>query len=152
MKWVRIMVFQFSMRIMRLTVITTFRGSWKKMDIWVSEDSVFWPLWKWKYFDLLEVQIGILPTVWESFPKDEPETCYRNFDPPWREWLPRFDTPRGIIWMGTWRTLHPRRILHAPGAISVHGSFRQASLEPGPSGQELRTLSTRQLRAGTVKE
>ena len=23
--------------------------------------------------------------------------------------------------MGTWRTLHPRRILHAPGAFSVHG-------------------------------
>ena len=33
---------------------------------------------------------------------------------------PRFGTPRGVIWMGTWRTLHPRRILHAPGAISVH--------------------------------
>ena len=26
-------------------------------------------------------------------------------------------TPRGIIWMGTWRTLNPRRLLHAPGAI-----------------------------------
>ena len=23
--------------------------------------------------------------------------------------------------MGTWRTLHPRRILHALGVISVHG-------------------------------
>ena len=23
--------------------------------------------------------------------------------------------------MGTWRTLHPRRILYAPGVISVHG-------------------------------
>ena len=42
--------------------------------------------------------------------------------------------------MGTWRTLHPRRILHEPGAISVHDSFRQVSLEPGPSGQELRNL------------
>ena len=44
-----------------------------------------------------------------------------NFDPPRRGWLPRFDTPRGIIWMGTWRTLHPRRILYAPGAINEHG-------------------------------
>ena len=25
--------------------------------------------------------------------------------------------------MGTWRTVHPQRILHAPGAISVYGSF-----------------------------
>ena len=25
--------------------------------------------------------------------------------------------------MGTWSTLHARRILHAPGAISVHGGF-----------------------------
>ena len=25
--------------------------------------------------------------------------------------------------MGTWRTLHPRRILYAPGGISVHGGF-----------------------------
>ena len=48
--------------------------------------------------------------------------------------------------MGTWRTLHPKLILYAPVAISVHGSFRQASLEPGPSGQELRTLLTGQLR------
>ena len=41
---------------------------------------------------------------------------------------------------------HPRRILRAAGAISVHGSFRQASLEPGSSGQELWTLPTGQLR------
>ena len=48
--------------------------------------------------------------------------------------------------MRTWRTLHPRRILHAPDAISVHGSFHQVSLEHGPSGQVLRTLPTGQLR------
>ena len=30
-------------------------------------------------------------------------------------------SPGGVDWMGTWRTLHPRRILHATGAISVHG-------------------------------
>ena len=54
-------------------------------------------------------------------PKDDPETCHRNFDSPRRGWLLRFGTPRGIIWKE--RTLHPRRILHAPGAISVHGGF-----------------------------
>ena len=69
----------------------------------------------------------------------------------WRQGLSRrlktLDvTPRGIIWMGAWRTLHPRRILHALGAISVHGNFRQESLKPGPSGQELRTLPTGQLQ------
>ena len=48
--------------------------------------------------------------------------------------------------MGTWRTLYPRRILHALDDISVHCSLRQASLEPGPSGQELRTRPTGQLR------
>ena len=48
--------------------------------------------------------------------------------------------------METWKTLHPRRNLHAPSSISVHGSFHQANLEPGSSGQELRTLPTGQLR------
>ena len=72
--------------------------------------------------------------------KDDPDTCHRNFE--WRGWLPRFGTPRGIIWIGTRRILHPRRILHATGAINVHDSFRQASLEPGPSSQELRTPPT----------
>ena len=38
--------------------------------------------------------------------------------------------------MGTWRALHPRRILHAPGAISVH---------VGASPDESRT---RALRSG----
>ena len=59
-------------------------------------------------------------------PKDDPDICHRNFG-----------TPKDIIWMGIF---HSRRLLHPPGAISVHGSFRQASLEPGPTGQELRTL------------
>ena len=31
--------------------------------------------------------------------------------------------------MGTWGTLHPRRILHAPDAISVHGGISPG--EPG---------------------
>ena len=56
-------------------------------------------------------------------PKDAPETYHHNFDQPRRGWLPRFGTPRSIIWMGTWRTLHPRRILHARGVISVHVGF-----------------------------
>ena len=33
---------------------------------------------------------------------------------------PCFGNPRCIIWMGTWRMLHPIRILHALGAFSVH--------------------------------
>ena len=38
--------------------------------------------------------------------------------------------------MRTWRTLHQRRILHAPGAISVHGGVsprdsRTRALRPG---------------------
>ena len=40
--------------------------------------------------------------------------------------------------MGAWRTLHPRRILHAPGAISIDmAMFRQANVESGSSGLEL---------------
>ena len=30
-------------------------------------------------------------------------------------------TPKGIIDRKSWRTLHPRLILHVPGAIRVHG-------------------------------
>ena len=47
--------------------------------------------------------------------------------------------------METWRTLHTRRILHAPGAIRVHGGFSPSDLEPGPSSQESSTLPTGQL-------
>ena len=53
-------------------------------------------------------------------------------------------TPKSIIWIGTWRTLDPRRILRAAGA--VHGGFHQVSLESWPTGQELRTLPIGQLR------
>ena len=96
--------------------------------------------------------VGLELRLWDIadgrgfIPKDDPETCYRNFDPPRRGWLPNFGTPTGIIWVGTWRTLLPRQILHAPISFSVHGSFCLASLEPGPSDQELRTLPTGQLR------
>ena len=38
------------------------------------------------------------------------------------------------------------------GAIGVHGGFRQASFESGPSGQEVRTLQTGQLRPPRGKE
>ena len=44
--------------------------------------------------------------------------------------------------MGTWKTMNPRRILHAPGAISVHDGVLPASLEPGTSGLDLNPLST----------
>ena len=51
--------------------------------------------------------------------------------------IPRFDTPRGVICMGTWSTLHPRRILHAPGVITVHGS-----VSPGESrARDLRSAA-----------
>ena len=49
--------------------------------------------------------------------------------------------------METWRTLHPRRILHAAGAISVHDGVSQASLEPRQSGPELSALPTGQPRS-----
>ena len=69
-------------------------------------------------------------------PKDDSETCHHNFDPPRRGWLPCFGIPIGIIWIGTWKTLHTRPILHAPGAISVHDSV------------SLSELRTRDLRSG----
>ena len=35
------------------------------------------------------------------FPKDDSETCHHDFEPLCRGWLPLFNTPRDIIWMGT---------------------------------------------------
>ena len=32
----------------------------------------------------------------------------------------RNSSPQNIVWMGIWRTLHPRQILHALDAITVH--------------------------------
>ena len=49
---------------------------------------------------------------------------------------PKLWHPRGIIWMGAWKTLHPRLILHTPGAISEQGG-----VSPGES-------RTRALRSG----
>ena len=43
---------------------------------------------------------------------------------------PLFGIPRGIIRMGTWRTLNPQRILHVPGAAYMVMD-RQTSLEAG---------------------
>ena len=48
--------------------------------------------------------------------------------------------------METWRILHPLRILHSSGAVSVHDDVSQATLEPGPSGPELSDLPTEQPR------
>ena len=73
--------------------------------------------------------VGLEQRFWATadglgfIPKDVPETCHCNFDPLRRGRLLRFSTPRGIIWMGIWRTLYSRRILHATSAISVHGRF-----------------------------
>ena len=78
---------------------------------------------------LIGFNVGLEQRLWAIadglglIPKDDPEICHRNFDPSRRGWLSRFGTPRGIIRMVTWRTLHLRRILHASGAISKHGSF-----------------------------
>ena len=59
----------------------------------------------------------------------------------------RFPPPTHTHTQGTWRTLHPRRILHAPGAISVHGGlWLVTSLEPGPSGLKSNALPTRLTR------
>ena len=70
--------------------------------------------------DGLELRSGLFPVVWDSYLS--PET-HHNFHHVRRGWLLRFSTPRGIIWMGIWRTLYSRRILHATSAISVHGRF-----------------------------
>ena len=72
---------------------------------------------------------GLLPTVWDSSRKMIRRHAIAIFI---RKTifirnaifiLPCFGNPRGIIWMGTWKTLHLRRILCVPGAISVHGGF-----------------------------
>ena len=83
----------------------------------------------------LELRYWALADGRGFIPKDDQDTGHRNFDPPRRGWLPRFGTPRGLIWMVSWRKLYSRRILHAPGTISLHGSFRQASFELGASGR-----------------
>ena len=69
-------------------------------------------------------------------PKNDRETCHLKFDPPRSGWLLHIGIPRCIIWMKTWRTLQPRRILHASCAIHVHSGF---------SSGEIRT---RALRSG----
>ena len=47
--------------------------------------------------------------------------------------------------MGTWRTLHLRRILHAPCAISMHGNFQPGEPRTRASRAPT-TLPTGQLR------
>ena len=71
----------------------------------------------------LEQRQWAIPDGLGFIPKDDPKTYHRNFDPTLRGWLPRFGTFRGIIWMGTWRTLHPRLILHEPGTFRVYRGF-----------------------------
>ena len=60
-----------------------------------------------------------------------------------------FGTSRGIILMQTWRTLHPRRILHASGAISVYrgvspGEPRTWILQSGSECSADRVISPRE--------
>ena len=71
----------------------------------------------------LEVLIGLMPTVWDSS-----LTLVRRHDITIliHHQGNGFSTsplvpPRGVIWMKTYMELHSRRILHASGAISVHG-------------------------------
>ena len=80
-------------------------------------------------------------------PKNGPESCYRNFHPPRREWLTRFGTPRGIIfvWEHGGHCTHDGFYMH-PLPLAYMAVFRQASLEPGPSGSEMSALPTRQPR------
>ena len=93
-------------------------------------------------------------------PKDSSKTHHPNFDPPWRGWLPSFSILRGTICMGTWTTLHPWRILYAPGALSGHrqiskcskSAFRQASLSHWPSCPVLSALSTGPTRSFLMYE
>ena len=87
-------------------------------------------------------------------PKVDPETCHHNFDTPRRGLLPLHRPRRGLIFMKTWRTLHSRQILHAPGAISVRGSVLPGSpgkTLPLPSGAELSSLPTRPPRPPKMK-
>ena len=47
--------------------------------------------------------------------------------------------------MRTWKTLNPRRILHAPSLFSLHGGLYGVpltSLEPGPFDHEASVLLT----------
>ena len=80
---------------------------------WLSEFNVGLELPKWAFADGLGFS-----------PEDDPERCRHNFHLPWRGWLPCLVIPRGIIWMGTWRTWHPRQILHAPSAINLGPPIR----------------------------
>ena len=50
-------------------------------DIWVELDE----------FNVgLELRQQVIADSLGFIPKDNPETCHRNFDPPQRGWLPRF--------------------------------------------------------------
>ena len=89
-----------------------------------------WPMWR---IELVGVNIGLelhaIADILRLNPKSNLMTCHHNFDLPQREWLSCFGAPRGIIWMGTWRTLHPRQNIHALAYMAV---FPHANLEPGP--------------------
>ena len=90
---------------------------------------------------------GLFPMVWDSSRRMIRRHAVAFLIKILTLQLPHFGTPRSIIWMGTWRTLHTRRILHAPDANSVHGGFRQLSLEPVLSVDEMKhSVITFQLR------
>ena len=71
--------------------------------------------------------------------KNDLETCHDNFDQPWKGWLTHFGISRGIICLGTWRTLNSGRILRALGAIRVHNGFLPGKTQVDASVQALQS-------------
>ena len=89
-----------------------------------------------------QLSSGLLPTVWDTHNFDPPQRgCYSAWGShtlcvcPSHHLSPA--TPTDMIWIGTWRTLHPRWIFHAQAPLAYMALFRRASLEPRPSGPEL---------------
>ena len=63
--------------------------------------------------------------------KDDPET-HHNFDPPRRGWLSCLGTSIGMIWMGTLRTLHPRKFYMHLASLAFMAVFNQANFPDIP--------------------
>ena len=71
----------------------------------------------------LELHNGLLPTLWDAILSMIRRHAITILIFHGGDGSPVSVPPRDIIWMGTWRTLHPQRILHVPGAIIVHVDF-----------------------------
>ena len=84
----------------------------------------------------LELRSGRLPMVWDSSLRMIRRHVITILIHKGGDGSPRFDSPRSIIWMETWRTFFPRRMLHQVPLANM-SVFPQASLEPEHSGHEL---------------